>query len=284
MGQAKTYKRSPEHAPFVALLPEYFRKVEQQEADAIARGLPAKGMTAFLRVWFDAWMTQDIDKIQQCVAEDATYIDSSSFQVALGGQGLTAEHCRLVFDAIPDIAFYPQDGTNRSLPYADYFEGQWRITIPWRGIGRFAGAVSLPHFPGVVIPPNGRCVNFIGIDRYILTDDFKITHIDTDWDMLYAAVQLVPFGVPITDLALRFASRPGVFKLIGLLARITNPVVRVLNTVSPTPARIRDTTVQKLFAPDGLVFPFPGADRAIDPPAKQPSSNGAARKSRSATG
>ena len=35
MGQGKTFERSLEHAPFVAMLPDYFRRVEQQEAEAV---------------------------------------------------------------------------------------------------------------------------------------------------------------------------------------------------------------------------------------------------------
>lgn len=40
----------------------------------------------------------------------------------------------------------------------------------------------------------GPCLKFIGIERYTLTEDFKITHIDTDWDMLYGAAQLAGLG------------------------------------------------------------------------------------------
>lgn len=263
MAKLGKFDPSPEHGPYRALLPEFHRKVEQQEAEAIARGLPAEGMADFVRTWFDGWRTQDVDKIKQCVAEDATYIDSSSFQVRLGGPGLTAEHCRLCFEIWPDIAFYPQDGTNRSLPYADYFEGQWRMTIPWRGVGRFTGEVNLPAFPGVTIPPNGRCFNFIGIDRYVLTEDFKITHIDTDWDMLYISLQMVPFGVAMADAALRVVSRPAAFRVIGTLAKISMPFFRFLNRFSANPARVREDTVKRFFAPDGLVFPY-GPESVLD--------------------
>ncbi|ETZ85347.1 hypothetical protein L829_4969, partial [Mycobacteroides abscessus MAB_030201_1075] len=49
---------------------------------------------------------------------------------------------------------------------------------------------------GARLKGTGRCLNFIGIDRYTLTEDFKITHIDTDWDMLYGAAQLTGPGAP----------------------------------------------------------------------------------------
>lgn len=256
-------KPSPEHAKYQALLPDFWRKVEQQEAEMIDRGLPARGMVDFAKTWFDGWRSQDVAKIRQCVTEDATYIDSSSFQTKIGGKGLTAEHCRIAFTAFPDLAFYPQDATNRSLPYADYFEGQWRLTIPWRGIGRFTGTMVLPQFPGVVIPGTGRCINFIGIDRYTLTDDFRITHIDTDWDMAFGLLQLVPFGVSAADAALRVLSRPAVFRTMGAMMRALVPALKLLNALSPTPARFRESTVERLMGSAGVDFHYPAS---VTPP------------------
>ncbi|WP_419402874.1 nuclear transport factor 2 family protein [Mycobacteroides abscessus] len=238
---------SPDHAKYEPLLREFLARVDQQEADSIARGLPAEGMARFVRNWFDAWRTQDVDKIRACITEDCTYTDSSTFQVRLGGRGLTADHCRVCFDAVPDIAFYPQDGTLRSLPYIDYFAGQWRMTIPWRGIGRHSGSASLLHRPDVVIPPSGRCINFIGIDRYVLTNDFKISHIDTDWDILYTAVQFAPFGVPVMNTALRLAARPSIFRAIGVAARLAMPLVRLLSKISPGPALVAEEAVANLY-------------------------------------
>jgi len=184
---------SPEHAKYQTLMPEFWKKVRQQEQNDIERGLPAQGRTEFAHTWFDAWAEQDIKKIDYCIADDCSYIDSTTFQENRLGRQFTIDNCQAAFDVFPDFAFYPQDGTNRSLPYWDYFDGQWRVTIPWRGIGRMIGQTIEPN-TGVKFKGTGRCLNFIGIDRYTLTENFKITHIDTDWDMLYGVAQLAGFG------------------------------------------------------------------------------------------
>jgi hypothetical protein len=130
---------SPEHAQYQALMPEFWKKVRQQEKNDIERGLPAQGRTEFAYTWFDAWAEQDIKKIDYCIAEECSYIDSTTFQENRLGRQFTIDNCQAAFDVFPDFAFYPQDGTNRSLPYWDYFDDQWRVTIPWRGIGRMIG-------------------------------------------------------------------------------------------------------------------------------------------------
>ncbi|WP_065287726.1 nuclear transport factor 2 family protein [Mycolicibacter kumamotonensis] len=210
---------SPEHAKYQALLPDFWKKVEQQEADAIERGLPAKGMSDFAHEWFDAWANQDLDALRRCMAEDCGFIDSSTFQRKSVGREMTIENCKQCFSAFPDIAFYPQDGTNRSLPYADYFEGQWRIAVPWRGIARNTGPFELPN-TGAVVPATGRCFNFIGVDRYTLTEDFRITHIDTDWDQLYGIIQLSPIRIPQPS--------PRVMRAAAAVARLAVPPLRFL--------------------------------------------------------
>lgn len=221
---------SPEHAKYQALLPDFWKKVEQQETDAIDRGLPAKGMADFGHEWFGAWASQDLEALRNCMTEDCGFIDSSSFQQKSVGRELTIENCKQCFSAFPDIAFYPQDGTNRSLPYADYFEGQWRMVIPWRGIARFTGSFELPN-TGAVIAPTGRCLNFIGVDRYMLTEDFRIAHIDTDWDMLYSGlIQLSPVGIPEPP--------PSVLRVLAALERVVVPPLRFLGrNQSPNQAR-----------------------------------------------
>lgn len=184
---------SPEHAKYQALLPEFWQRVEKQQELAIERGIPAAGLLEFAHTWFDAWAEQDIKKIDYCLAEECSYIDSSTFQVNKEGRQFTIENCQASFDVFPDFAFYPQDGTIRSLPYLDYFDGEMRITIPWRGIGRMVGETIIPGV-GAKLRGTGNCLNFIGIDRYTLNPDFKISHIDTDWDMLYGGAQLLGMG------------------------------------------------------------------------------------------
>ncbi|MFC6129014.1 nuclear transport factor 2 family protein [Mycolicibacterium llatzerense] len=204
-------------------MPKFWERVGQQEKLAIERGLPAEGMFDFAQVWFSAWAEQDIKKIDYCLADECSYIDSSTFQVNKEGRQFTIDNCQASFDIFPDFAFYPQDGTIRSLPYADYFEGQWRITIPWRGVGRMTGETVVPGLD-VTLRGTGRCLNFIGIDRYTLTDDFKISHIDTDWDMLYGAAQLAGIGSLVHNERLQ---------KIGIrTASAMSPIVRALTRLT----------------------------------------------------
>jgi hypothetical protein len=210
---------SPEHAQYAALMPEFWTKTKKQEEEAMARGLPAEGSYEFGRRWFDAWASQSVDKLRDCMDPSCGFIDSSTFQNKRIDREETLANCAACFAAFPDIAFYAQDGANRSLPYSDYFEDQWRIVIPWRGIARFTGPMQLPG-TDIVIPPTGRCLNFIGVDRYTLTPDFKITHIDTDWDLVFMALQLSP----IAPSSVRYRD----VKLLSLAARLVVPPLRFL--------------------------------------------------------
>jgi len=142
----------------------------------------------------------------------------SSFQQRRTGREETLANCAVTFRAVPDLVIYPQDDSNRSLPYIDCFDGELRIAMPWRGIGRFTGTLEVPGIG--VIEPTGRCANFIGIDRYTLTSDFKIIHIDTDWDLAYAAIQMSPVGFP--------SMGPRALRAIAMLERIVVPPVRFL--------------------------------------------------------
>lgn len=188
-------ERSPEHAKYSAYVPEFWKKVEKQEADAISRGLPAKGITEFGRRWMNAWNTQSLEKLSECMTPDCDFVDSSTFQGIRRGRDLTIANCATVFSVMPDLSFYPQDETNRSLIYFDRIDDEWRMTFPWRGIARWSGAARIPG-TRISIPPSGQNINFIGIDRYLVTDDFRIKRIDTDWDMLYAFYQLSPVKAP----------------------------------------------------------------------------------------
>ncbi|WP_280357976.1 nuclear transport factor 2 family protein [Nocardia otitidiscaviarum] len=210
---------SPEHDTYRALLPEFWQRVERQEKDAVEHGYPLDGLLDFGRAWLDAWASQSLDKLRDCLAPDCDFIDATTFQNVRIGREETLANCAACFEAFPDMAFYPQDDTLRSLPYADYSHGQLRLTLPWRGITRWTGPLRLPG-TDVVFPPTGRCLNFIGIDRYVMTEDMKISHIDTDWDMLYMAVQLSPFGIG--------TPRLGYLKAASLFARTVVPLLRGL--------------------------------------------------------
>lgn len=210
---------SPEHPRYRALLPEFWARVEQQQNEAVAHGYPFDGLLDFAHAWFDAWANQSVDQLPECMAPDCDFIDSSTFQNIRLGREETLANCAACFEAFPDMAFYPQDDSLRALPYGDYSHGRLRVAIPWRGIARWTGPLRLQG-TDIVFPPTGRCLNFIGVDRYLLTDDFKITHIDTDWDMLFMGVQLAPLGIG--------RPRLGLARAASMAARIAVPLTRRL--------------------------------------------------------
>ncbi|WP_225724641.1 MULTISPECIES: nuclear transport factor 2 family protein [unclassified Nocardia] len=208
---------SPEHPRYQALLPEFWDKVGQQQKEAVDHGYPLAGLLEFGQAWFGAWAAQSLDRLRDCMAPDCDFIDSSTFQNIRIGREETLANCAACFGAFPDMAFYPQDDSLRSLPYGDYSHGQLRVAIPWRGIARWTGPLRLPG-TDIVFPPTGRCLNFIGVDRYLLTDDFRITHIDTDWDLLFMGLQLSPLGIR--------TPRLGYLKAASLAARAVVPLAR----------------------------------------------------------
>lgn len=216
---------SPEHAEYASLLPEYWQRTQQQEDALVKAGLPAHGLKEFAKRWFDAWAHQSIEELRACMTEDCSFIDSSSFQHTRYGREETLANCAATFEAFPDQVFYPQDHSLRSLVYADYAEEQWRVVIPWRAIARWTGPVRIPGTK-IALPPTGQCLNFIGVDRYTLTEDWRITHIDTDWNMLIMAIQGSAVPVPSPPLA--------AMRAISLAARVTTPFVRFLGRPSPT--------------------------------------------------
>jgi len=199
---------SPEHSKYVGLMPRYWERVAAQEKDLVDHGYPAEGILDFCQDWFDGWASQSVDKLSARMTEDITYIDSTSFGKV---KERTLDSCRQSFLAFPDFAFYPQDDSIRSLPYFDFAEDELRVTIPWRGIGRQSGRFNIPD-TDLTIAPTGRCINFIGVDRYTTVRDgngkIRISHIDTDWDMLYYAIgQLSPIQLrkPPSERTLRAA-------------------------------------------------------------------------------
>lgn len=216
---------SPEHAASIALWSAYEVRANKQIEELEARGLDARRALDLIWRWRDGWNTQDIELLRSCLSEDCGFIDSTTFHARRVDREETLANCAACFEAFPDMAFYPQDDTIRSLPYLDFSEGQWRVVIPWRGIARWTGPMRVPGIDAV-FPPTGRCLNFIGVDRYTISEDWKITHIDTDWDMLYGAViQLSPVGISSpSERAVQVASR---------LARIVVPLLRGIGSATP---------------------------------------------------
>jgi hypothetical protein len=218
---------SPEHAKYEPLVEPYMKKCEQQEKMLVKAGLPARGVAALARRWFDAWAKRDLGLLADCMTEDVVFTDSSTFGEERHGRELTLQNCEACFDAFPDMVFYPQDGTQRSLPYYDFLDDVIRMTVPWRGIGRFSGTVRIPPPDGPKITGTGRCLNFIGVDRYIVEgrgNEMRIARIDTDWDMLGAAfLQLAPVRLPLPR-----SGRPSV-RVLAAVERLVMPGLRALD-------------------------------------------------------
>lgn len=109
-------------------------------------------------------------------------------------------------------------------------------------IARWTGPMRVPGTE-VVFPPSGKCLNFIGVDRYTLTADWKISHIDTDWDQLYGFLQLAPVGVPMPSLR--------AMKAISVAARALTPALRFLSRDgNPDGHRRVDPPFPSITSPD----------------------------------
>ncbi|MEV6768757.1 hypothetical protein AB0N05_09030 [Nocardia sp. NPDC051030] len=186
---------SQEHTRYIALLEDYMAKVRAQEDMYVAAGLLCEGMTDFLIKWFHAWEQRSILQLRDCMADDLTYADPTT-----GGRDwfpgqIEADLYVLMFRLVPDLVFYPQDDTPRGLPYYDFLDGNVRLTVPWRQIGR------------VRFTP--RTMDITGVDRYNMVRDpergWLIARIDTDADLFYALGQLLP--IPIRPPAQRTVER-----------------------------------------------------------------------------
>lgn len=181
---------SKEHHESIALLPEFFAKVYEQEKMYVAAGFPAEGLTEFLSKWWTAWEKRDVALLRECVTDDLVYADPTSpTHAILATQTGLYDFYYMLFKAAPDLAFWPQDDTKRALPYYDFLNGEVRITVPWRMIARFR--MSL------------RPMNVVGVDRYNMVRDpergWLIQRIDTDGDMLWTLGSQLPLPLPRID-------------------------------------------------------------------------------------
>lgn len=190
---------SPEHADHQHLLEPYYQRMEEQEAFLVDSGIElARGSAAFMKKWMQAWESGTVAALADCLTEDISFADSTTACRDVHGKDLTLDFMQKMYDAMPDMVFYPQDDTLRSMPYWDFFGGEIRCTWPWRGIARWTGPLTNP-VGGATMPPTGRTFNFIGVDRYVISADWRISRIDTDWDQLTHIRQLIPIPLPDFD-------------------------------------------------------------------------------------
>ena len=188
---------SREHAASISLMEDFFAKIAAQEEMYVDAGFPAEGLTAFLARWWNAWERRSVEQLRDCMADDLVYADPSG-----GSRDWAATQVELfdlysiLFRVAPDTVFYPQDASQKALPYYDFLDGKVRLTVPWRAIGRIKGAV--------------RPFDIVGVDRYDMERDpeygWVIKRIDTDLDLLGAFTQLLPL-VPINGMSQPFAER-----------------------------------------------------------------------------
>ncbi|MUM15924.1 hypothetical protein BI330_06025 [Mycobacterium sp. CBMA 623] len=151
----------------------------------VKAGFPADGLADFLRRYLEAWGTAtqkgSIEAICECLTDDLVFADSIT---GCRDWSTTQAECDLyhllvTYSVIP---FYPQDDTHKSLPLFDFFEGNVRVTVPWRGKGYFAFSP--------------KRIDRVGVDRYNLIRDpargWLISRIDTDYDILAGIVNVLP--------------------------------------------------------------------------------------------
>ncbi|WP_405136288.1 nuclear transport factor 2 family protein [Nocardia sp. NBC_01388] len=170
------HSKSPDHDP--SRITDFLVECEKQEAFHVEHGLPAQGTAGFMRKWFTAWENQDAAGIVDCCTDDVLFVDPGTGGLQAGKQTLFA-YTEKFLEAIPDLVFYPQPNV---LPYWDFYGGQRRVTMPWNAIGCFTNTLALPDWPA--LSATDRNLNFVGIDRYLINDDLKMTRCDTDYDLV----------------------------------------------------------------------------------------------------
>lgn len=174
---------SAEHAEHIALMDHYFERVRAQETMYVGAGLPADGLADFLVKWFAAWEERSVVALRACMTSDMVYADPTTGSELWYATQTEFDLYNLIFKLVPDVVFYPQADTPNTLPYYDFLDGNVRMTVPWRMVGR---ARFTP-----------RAVDRVGVDRYDLVDDpdrgWLISRIDTDGDTLGLLGQLAPF-------------------------------------------------------------------------------------------
>lgn len=196
---------SAAHTEHIALMDWYFTKIREQEDMYVKAGFPAEGLTDFLAKWFYAWEQRSVELLRECMTDDMVYADPTGGSVDwTAGQVELMDLCHCYyFRVAPDAVFYPQDKTQRALPYYDFLDGQVRITVPWRIIAK--PRISFRTFDGV------------GVDRYNMVRDpdrgWLISRIDTDADLFYALGQLLPIQV-------KAPSQATVRRVLSLVGRV----------------------------------------------------------------
>ena len=228
------------HAQYQPLLEPYYARLEEQEAFYVAAGIErAEGLAAFMRKWMQAWEAASsrgpgsLDELSDCMTDDIHFVEqASTFGRVVHSREMTLEFCAELYRAMPDTIYYPQDDSERSLPYWDFAGAEVRCTWPWRGIGRWTGPMRHP-ISGAIFPPLGVDLDYIGIDRYLITPDWKVRRIDTDWDSISQIMRALGIPFDVNGRGARMAGRiataaaPAVRAGAAIAAR--TPLLRAAN-------------------------------------------------------
>ncbi|OBK91089.1 hypothetical protein A5648_15390 [Mycolicibacter sinensis] len=188
-------------------------KVRAQEEMFVKAGMPADGLTDFLIKWFDAWEQRDVVALRALMADDLAFAEPMSGSSHWTADKVMLDFANILFRACPDMVFHPQDDTIRALPYYDFLDGNVRLAVPFRWVGRFRYTL--------------RPFDVVGVDRYNLVRDpergWLVARIDTDNDLLSLLGQVSP--IPI-----RAPKQRTVKLVLGTLQKIFpglhGPVVR----------------------------------------------------------
>lgn len=184
---------SLDHDRFRRNLSKFHDGVRDQEKRLTGAGIVlASGMSDFIAGWLSAFAKRDVDALSNMISPKVVFTDGSAGEREHYGRDVKLAQLRAIFHAFPDLAIYPQDQQMRSLPYWDFSGGYRRVAIPWRAVGRFTRPLRLPGRAAVM--PTGQSISLVGVDRYLLSDDWRVDWIDSTWDRAGFIAQATPLS------------------------------------------------------------------------------------------
>jgi hypothetical protein len=162
----------------------FFLQMRRQEEMYVEAGFPADGVTDLLKKWWDAWDSMSMVNVRECISDDIVYADPTN-----GNRGFVVGQPEIdlwsnLLKSVHANAYYqPLGKIPRGLPLWDFLDGNVRIALPYRAVGRFR-----PF----------RQFDIEVVDRYDLVRDpergWLISRIDTNGDLL-SFLQMLPIPI-----------------------------------------------------------------------------------------